>query len=237
MRPAAVPLIGLAHGSRDPRAAVAIDALMRAVAELRPGLSTASAFLDLSEPNLTDVVGSLSADRAVVVPLLFAQAFHARVDVPEAVAAAATAGGVPLETSEILGLGPAVLSALQRAAVAAGVVDTQEILLLAVGTSDDVANAGVHDLAERWAALRSAPVRAVFATAAPRVADVLAEARDTVPAVVSLFLAPGLLLDGVIRRADPLGVTVTPPLGTAMAQLVLDRYDAVLAGVSAPTAG
>ena len=231
MSPAAVPLIGLAHGSRDPRAAGAIEKLMRAVADLRPGLSTFSAFLDLSAPDLTEVAGAMPGDRAVVVPLLFAQAFHARVDVPEAVAAAGDSSGVTLLTAEILGLGPAVLSALQDAAAAAGVVDTQEILLLAVGTSDDVANSGVHDLAQRWAAVRPGPVQAVFATAAPRAADVLAQDRATPPAVVSLFLAPGLLLDGVIRRAEPVGVTVTPPLGSAMAQLVLDRYDAVLAGV------
>lgn len=210
---------------------------MRAVADLRPGLSTSSAFLDLATPNLTEVAGALPGDRAVVVPLLFAQAFHARVDVPEAVAAAGKSSGIELLTSEILGLGPAVLSALQDAAAVAGIDGTQEILLLAVGTSDDVANTGVHELAQRWAAARPGPVQAVFATAAPRAADVLAQDRAAPPAVVSLFLAPGLLLDGMIRRADPLGVTVTPPLGTAMAQLVLDRYDAVLAGLTIPATG
>ena len=50
------------------------------------------------------------------------------------------------------------------------------------------------------------------------------------PAIVSLFLAPGLLLDQVGRRAAELGVTVTRPLGLAMTQVVLDRYDAALRG-------
>ena len=66
------PLVGLAHGSRDPRAAAAIDELMAAVARSRPGLITTSAFLDLSEPDLTTAVARLASDRAVVVPLLFA---------------------------------------------------------------------------------------------------------------------------------------------------------------------
>ena len=46
------PLIGLAHGSRDPRAARMIAELMRAVQALRPGLVAVPAFLDLSEPDL-----------------------------------------------------------------------------------------------------------------------------------------------------------------------------------------
>ena len=72
------PLIGLAHGSRDPRAAAAIHDLMAAVGALRPGLEVASAFLDLSQPDLRTAVAAIGAHRAVVVPLLFAQAFHAR---------------------------------------------------------------------------------------------------------------------------------------------------------------
>ena len=233
MAPHPPPLIGLAHGSRDPRAATAIAALMHAVGALRPGLQTLSAFLDLSTPDLAEVAGSLGSDRAVVVPLLFAQAFHARVDVPEAVSEAAATSGTTLATSEILGLGEPVLIALQAAAERAGVTPEQDILLLAVGTSDAVANQSIHEVAERWSGMRRGGVRAVFATAAPRAADALAQDWVSPPAVVSLFLAPGLLLDQVIRRATARDVIVTPPLGTAMAQLVLDRYDAVLAAAAA----
>ncbi len=222
------PLVGLAHGSRDPRAAVAIAALMTAVAAARPGLLTASAFLDLSEPDLTTAVARLDVARAVVVPLLFAQAFHARVDVPQAVDEAAARTGSELVVGEILGLGPEVLAALQGQARAAGVGRDQEVLLLAVGTSDPVANAAVDDLAQLWSSGRKAPVRAVFATTEPRALAALDEPRRQPPAVVSLFLAPGLLLDQVGRRATELGVTVTDPLGSAMTQLVLDRYDAAL---------
>ncbi|MET3806717.1 sirohydrochlorin ferrochelatase [Nakamurella sp. UYEF19] len=219
------PLVGLAHGSRDPRAAVAIDELMAAVAALRPGLVVTSAFLDLAEPDLTTAVIRLDTPGAIVLPLLFAQAFHARVDVPEAVRAAAAAAGTELTTGEILGLGPEVLAALQDQARRIGVRQDQEILLLAVGTSDPVANEAVADLALLWSSVRRAPVRAVFATAAPRASEALDEEWATPPAVVSLFLAPGLLLDQVGRRASELGVAVTEPLGVAMAQLVLDRYD------------
>lgn len=220
------PLVGLAHGSRDPRAAVAIDELLAAVAALRPGLVVATAFLDLSQPDLTTAVVRLDAARAVVLPLLFAQAFHARVDVPEAVQAASAHSGTELITGEILGLGPEVLAALQEQARISRVRPDQEILLLAVGTSDPAANEAVADLAQLWSSARPGPVRAVFATASPRASEALDEEWIAPPAVVSLFLAPGLLLDQVGRRAAERGVSITEPLGVAMAQAVLDRYDA-----------
>ena len=222
----ALPLVGLAHGSRDPRAAVAIDELMAAVAALRPGLVVTSAFLDLSEPDLSAAVARLDVPRAVVVPLLFAQAFHARIDVPQAITAASTQTGTELVVAEILGLGPDVLGALQDRARAADITTDRDILLLAVGTSDAAANESIADLAQLWGSTRRGTVRAVFATADPRAAEALAETWTRPPAVVSLFLAPGLLLDQVGRAAADRGVPVTEPLGVAMAQSVLDRYDA-----------
>jgi sirohydrochlorin cobaltochelatase len=164
----------------------------------------------------------------VVVPLLFAQAFHARVDVPQAVAEAAKRTGTEIVTAGILGLGPDVLGALQDQARLAGITHDQEILLLAVGTSDAVANGAIDDLAQLWASTRRGNVRAVFATTTPRAVDALAAPFADVPAVVSLFLAPGLLLDQVRRVAGEHQVVVTEPLGVAMAQSVLDRYDAAL---------
>jgi sirohydrochlorin ferrochelatase len=222
------PLVGLAHGSRDPRAAVAISELMAEVARSRPGLVTTSAFLDLSEPDLTTAVSRLDVDRAVVVPLLFARAFHATVDVPDAVANAAAGSGTNLLVGEILGLGRDVLGALQNQARVAGIAGSQIILLLAVGTSDPVANEAVDALAKLWASTREAQVRAVFATTEPRALTALSETWTTPPAIVPLFLAPGLLLDQVSRRAAELGVPVTEPLGVSMTQIVLDRYDAAL---------
>src|SRR5206468_4174257 len=138
--------------------------------------------------------------------------FHAKVDVPAAVADAAGRSGTSLFVGEILGLGPEVLSALQDQARAAGVRPTQEILLLAVGTSDPMANEAVEDLAQLWASTRQARVRAVFATTHPRAVTVLEESWSEPPAVVPLFLAPGLLLDQVATQAAGRGVTVAAPL-------------------------
>jgi len=225
---ASVPLIGLAHGSRNPLAAAAVGELMAAVGRLRPGLSTCSAYLDLSEPDLRTVVRGLGVERAVVVPLLFAQAFHASKDVPDAVREAARGSRTELITADILGLGPDVLALLHERERAANIADDQDILLLAVGTSDPVANDAIVDLARRWSKIRGGAVRTVFATTAPRAMEALAEPWTSPPAVVPLFLAPGLLLDQVARRAAKRGVVVAQPLAATMAQVVLDRYDATL---------
>ena len=47
--------------------------------------------------------------------------------------------------------------------------------------------------------------------------------------VVPLFLAPGLLLDATARQAMAIDMEVAEPLGTALAGLVLQRYDEALA--------
>src|SRR6478609_9801036 len=110
------PLIGLAHGSRDPRAARMIADVMRAVQVLRPGLVAAPAFLDLSEPDLTAAVTKIQQDlpitEAIVLPLLFTEAFHARLDAPTAVREAEEATAVSLRLGGILGMGEDVLQAL-----------------------------------------------------------------------------------------------------------------------------
>jgi sirohydrochlorin ferrochelatase len=221
--------VGLAHGSRDPRVGPAIDELLAEVANLRPGLRTATAFLDLTEPDLTSCVRGLAAPEAVVVPLLFTAAFHAEVDSPQALAAATAATGVRLRRAGVLGLGSEVLTALQVRAVQAGIADADGIVLAAVGSSSATANAAVADLAARWAAIRSGPVVAAFATAGePKVGTALKQLSASGPVgVVPLFLAPGLLMTAIARDAARHGAAVADPLGTELAGLVLARYDAV----------
>lgn len=228
-----VPLIGLAHGSRDPRAAVAIASLMRAAAAGRPGLRCEPAFLDLTDPDLPSVVAALAGAghrRAVVVPLLFSSAFHATVDAPQALSETSATTGVELVPGQILGMDRPVLRALRASATAAGLSDDAEILLLAVGSSMAAANAAVGALADQWSAERRGRVSAAFATAEPRAAAVLSEtrSRSTEVGVVPLFLAPGLLLDQVAADPAARGVTVAAPLGDALAGLVLQRYDEAL---------
>ena len=86
----------------------------------------------------------------------------------------------------------------------------------------------MHELAFRWAERRPAPVWAGFATVGePHASAVLNRARTEQRriGVVPLFLAPGLLLDGIAEQAALMDATVARPLGTALAPLVLRRYD------------
>ncbi|MCP5893779.1 CbiX/SirB N-terminal domain-containing protein, partial [Klebsiella pneumoniae] len=88
---AAPALVALAHGSRDPRAAATIKALVDEVRAVRPDLKVEAAFLEKSRPGLQTVVDRLvrsGHDEIVVVPLLLTHAQHASVDVPAALAEA-----------------------------------------------------------------------------------------------------------------------------------------------------
>ena len=226
-------LIGLAHGSRHARVADGIEAVLAASSHLA-GVETRAAYLDLTAPDLEAVAADLAATgvhRAVVVPLLFTDAFHARIDVPEAVAQAADSSGIELVLAPILGTGDDVVAVVADRLSAAGTTATESILLYAVGSSRPDANAAVADLADRLAAHRGTPVRVGFGTTEPRAADVLAElvaSTDPPGPVVPLFVAPGLLLDGIAPAVAAAGWRLADPLGTLLAPVVSQRYTAAL---------
>ena len=219
-------LIGLAHGSRHAEGTRSIEQLMAVVA--RTGsVDAVPAFLDLAEPDLLTTAQRLVAAghrRAVVVPLLFTVAFHATVDVPEAVQQAVEETGLELLVADILGTGPDVADLVRASMAGAGIPDTHAVLLYAVGSSNAAANDAVHDLAARLDRHRGGAVRAAFGTTEPKPATVLPELGEPV-AVVPLFLSPGLLLDPVLRLGAERGWTVAPPLGDLAAPLVLRRYE------------
>jgi sirohydrochlorin ferrochelatase len=217
-------LIGLAHGSRDPRAGAAVGELLAAVR--LPGVAVHAAFLELTEPGLSDLLVRERITDAVVVPLLFTAAYHAGTDVPEQVSAAIAATGVRLRVAGILGLGDAVRDAVRRRAAQAGVTDDRPVLLLAVGSSRPGANEAVQAFADSWAAIRPGPVVVGFATCEPRAQAVVAglRAAGPEPAIVPLFLAPGLLLDAVLADPAAQDLPVAATLGTELAGLVGERY-------------
>ena len=137
---AAPALVALAHGSRDPRSAETITALVDEVRALRPDLRIEQAFLELSKPSFATVVNKLvraGYDEIVVVPLLLTEAYHAKVDVPGAVAEAmAEHEGLQIRTTSILGLEPAFLEVLDvrmREALKAARVRELDALVLAGG--------------------------------------------------------------------------------------------------------
>ena len=226
-------LIGLAHGSRHARVAEGVESVLAATS-LHARVETRAAYLDLTDPDLEAVSAELAAAgvrRAVVVPLLFTDAFHARIDVPDAVTQAAERSGVELVLAPILGTGDDVVAVVADRLSAAGTTATEPILLYAVGSSRPDANAAVADLAERLAVRRGTPVRAGFGTTEPRAADVLGgliAGSEETGTVVPLFVAPGLLLDAIAPAIAVAGWRLADPLGTLLAPVVSERYHVAL---------
>ena len=224
-----VPLIGLAHGSRHPAVRDSLEELLGAVAEAGR-VPTAPAFLDLTAPDLLTAATRLAGQghrRAVVVPLLFTEAYHATIDTPQAVRAAAAAAGLELVVAGILGTGEDVRAVVEQAITAAGVAASDPVLLFAVGSSNARANLAVADLAARIGGTRPGRVEAGFGTTEPRGLDRLAGRPDPL-ALVPLFVSPGLLLDPISARVAERGGRVVPPLGARVAPVVLARYRSAL---------
>jgi sirohydrochlorin ferrochelatase len=254
MRPARLnrelPELGVvlvAHGSRDPRAAVATSALARAVGRAHPSWAVRAAYLDHAGPRPVDVLAALPARRAVVVPLLLTSAYHGRVDIPAVLASAAS---LPLSVSlaSVLGpepdrgpgVSPFLVEALVRRLPEA---ELDAVVLAAAGTRDAAARSTVEDVAEALSARLSLPCTVAYASAAPPAA---AEAVSRLRAsgarrvgMAAYFLAPGLLYDNAARSAWSGGaVAVADPLRDApdLVRLVSARVTAVARNPLAPAA-
>ncbi len=135
------PLVAVAHGSRDPRAAVTIARLLdvvrsRARAQGMPGLDAREAFLDHCAPSLPDALAAIirqdtppslehppgayplagaARPDAVLVPLLLTAAYHSKSDIPAQLAA--VTGAIPghrVRRAATLGPHPLLIAALER---------------------------------------------------------------------------------------------------------------------------
>jgi len=222
-----VPVVLVAHGSRDPVAAATTRALARNVAALRPGLDVRVAFLELAVPRPAQVLEAIDGP-AIVVPLLLTKAFHGRVDLHAQVA------GFDVTITQPLG---AVSEPLLRGLCwRLGEVspDYDALVLAAAGTRVAAARETVHEVAAALGERVGVPVKAAWASAAsPTGAEAVAELRAAGArriAVASYFLARGQLYDTVVGSALGAGaVAAAEPLGSSwdLARLVLDRISSV----------
>jgi sirohydrochlorin ferrochelatase len=237
------PLVAVAHGSRDPRAADTARALLAGVRGLLPDTEVRLSALDHDHPRPDAAIAERAARGAgevVVLPLLLTAAYHSEVDLPEILGRvqgeypwlrlrrAATLGPHPLlldavearlaETVLAEG-GPAEAVPAEAALAERGAaLDSETALVLAAaGSSDPAANATVAEQAAELA--RRGPWR------------------DVVPAFASMASpAPGEAV-ARLREAGAARVAVATYLlapGYFADKVARQAYDAGASAVSAP---
>lgn len=231
--PNAAPLVAVAHGSRDPRAAATVEELLDLVR--RSGLRVVTSYLDHAPPTPGQALGGLvggGADEVVVLPLLLTAAYHSKTDIPRALAEVRAAHPrLATRYGGTLGPHPLMTAVLERRLAEAGVRPDPgtAVVLAAAGSTEPAAVATIGRMARAWhgwwrvvpayaSAARPTPaeaVRALYAAGAPRVA------------VASYFLAPGHFADRVREESLAAGATVVSPvLGAApeLAEIIIGRY-------------
>ena len=220
-------LVLTAHGSADPRGAVNTHAVAEEIRRQRPRLDVRVAFCEQSTPNLCDVVAETPG--AIVTPLLLADAYHARVDIPAMIAESGAA------QADVLGEDGRLVTVLRQRVRALGVsrLDPEiGVAIIAVGSSRPYANTRTAAVAPALAAgTRWAGAITAFATGPHPSLD---EATGRLRAmgarrlvIAPWFLAHGRITDRVAEYAVANGIPVAEPLGAhrLVAATVLDRFD------------
>jgi sirohydrochlorin ferrochelatase len=228
-------LLVIAHGSRDPRHAATVHALVERVRSLRPGLRVETGFLDFNIPSVHGVLESLAAEGVrdvVALPLLLTRAFHAKADIPAVLRDAPH--GLRIRQADVLGPSPLLLSALERRLYEAGLSPADKsrtgVVLASAGSTDPEAIAVIAAIAREWRHTGWCAVRPAFASASlPHTEDAVRELRDLgceKVAVAPYVLAPGYLPDRIAKGAAEADV-LAEVLGETpeVAHLLLERYE------------
>ena len=232
-----VTLVLTAHGSADPRSAASAHGLARTIARVRRGVDVRVAFCEQNSPNLRDVLASTGGD-AVVVPLLLADAYHARIDIPAMI----DESGSRARQADVLGEDDRLIAVLRQRLTHAGVSPLDPdvgVVVTAVGSSRPQANARTATVADYLVQHTNWTATTAFATG-PRptlaeAAEALRERGATRLVIAPWFLAHGRITDRVADYARAHGITMAEPLGPhrLVAETVLDRFDEEIAARTA----
>ncbi|MFF0749497.1 sirohydrochlorin chelatase [Streptomyces sp. NPDC004267] len=230
-------LLVVAHGSRDPRHAATVQALVRRAGLLRPGLRVETAFLDFNLPSVTGVLDRVAAQgvrEVVALPLLLTRAFHAKADIPAVLRQAPSS--LTVRQAAVLGPSPLLLAAVERRLYEAGLTpadkSTTGVVLASAGSTDPEAIAVIAETARELRRTGWCSVRPAFASASlPRTEDAVralrAEPGVRRVAVSPYVIAPGRLPDRIAKGAagaDVLADVLGP--SPELARLLLERYEA-----------
>jgi sirohydrochlorin ferrochelatase len=226
MHGVSVPLVLVAHGSRDDAAHACVEEIVDAVRAALPDVAVRLGYVDVRGPKVADAVAGL--DEAVVVPAFLASGYHVRTDLPAQLAHCAAPRDRFFVTPAI-GPDPLLARAARARLAEAGWRYGDAVVLAAAGSSDDAALAEVRAAGRMLAAEVGRKVRVGFvATAAPRVDAVVADlqaAGERRIAVASWLLAPGIFHT---RLAGAGADVVAAPLGAHpdVVAAVVARYRA-----------
>ena len=204
---------------------------------MRRGVDVRVAFCEQNAPNLSEVLAATGRS-AVVVPLLLADAYHARVDIPAMIAES----GADALQADVLGEDDRLIAVLRQRLTHAGISQLDPdvgVLVTAVGSSRPQANTRTAMVADyvsqhtRWTATTA------FATGPhptlAEAADLLRKRGATRLVIAPWFLAHGRITDRVADFARAQGIPMAAPLGPhrLVADTVLDRFDQALAARAA----
>ncbi|MFB9835107.1 sirohydrochlorin chelatase [Actinoallomurus acaciae] len=233
------PLVAVAHGSRDPRAAATVEDLLDLVRR-RSGLRVVTSYLDHAPPTPGQALGALAdadgSGEAVVLPLLLTSAYHSKTDIPGALTEVRRHHPrMLLRYGATLGPHPLMIAALERRLAEAGVTPDPDtaLVLAAAGSSDPAANATIGRMARGWRGWRRV-VPAYASAARPTPAEAvrgLLDAGAPRVAVASYFLAPGHFADKVRDESLAAGaMAVSAALGAApeLAEIIGQRYTEII---------
>jgi sirohydrochlorin cobaltochelatase len=236
-------LLGVAHGSKDDGAQQVVCELLAATERFRPGLRSASAYIDNASPSVAAAITQLAVegvDDIAVVPLLLTPASHSKTDLAASVQAARLAHPrVRFRYGRPLGPHPVLVDVLAARLAEAGVREGDAVVLVAGGSLDPDANAQVAATARLlWERGGYASVDIAFASATrpslPEALDRLRLLGAERVAVAPYFLGPGRLPAAVEQKAVATGldILVSQPLGAHedIAGLIAARYDETLGG-------
>lgn len=207
----------LAHGSPDPRHALALERLRERVAVSLDAAGhgpTRLAYIEHDAPGPAELAAELTGE-VTVVPMLLTPAFHARVDVPAAARALASHGS-QVRVAAALGGHDLLLTAVEERLRDAGHDPSAPTLLVAGGSSSGEAATSLS----RLVATGARPTWRTTTLIAPPLGAVVGRT------VVPLVLAEGVLHDKAAAFADEGGAPfVRGGLADtrAVADLVLHR--------------
>lgn len=222
-------IVLVAHGSPDPRHGADVERLADAVRDrVRAGRAVGACYLDHHAPSPDDLAAELGRS-AVAVPILLTPAYHARVDIPEAVRRL-SANGTDVCLAPTLGPDPRLLDGCEELLAEARELPDPgtAVVLFVAGSSDTAAVATVGQTIEASPRSGWGPWAVAALDGGEAIEDVVMRLRETARRViaVSFMVAEGILRDRMVARCEALGVPMVPGAlahTSALADLVVAR--------------